>query len=263
MKQLLYLIVALCVVASCASSPYHSKSTYRKQTKTYAKQLRSIEPINDSIEVIETVNFSIRKPQFIILHHTDQESCEQTYKTFTTERTQVSAHYVICEDGTITQMLNDYLRAWHAGRGKWFTITDMNSISLGIEIDNDGKEEFSEDQIQALIWLLGKLTKQYGIPKQNIIGHLDWAVGRKVDPSVAFPWKLLAEHGFGIWYDEQALENLELPSDFDATNALKHIGYDVSTPEDALRSFRIHFMQTQREGDLTEQEKKIIYSLSQ
>src|SRR5450756_3250197 len=89
-----------------------------------------------------------------IIHHTEQNSCEQTLQTFTLPRTQVSAHYVICKDGTIHHMLNDYLRAWHAGNSRWGNLTDVNSSSIGIEIDNNGFEPFAEAQINSLVTLL-------------------------------------------------------------------------------------------------------------
>jgi N-acetylmuramoyl-L-alanine amidase len=112
---------------------------------------------------IGTVNFNLRKP--IIIHHTAQDSLQQTIKTFTVTRTQVSSH-VIADDGSV-QMLNDYLRAWHAGRGSWGKDTDINSSSIGIELDNNGTEVFLKHKF-SLMALLSKLKKEYNIPTQNI-----------------------------------------------------------------------------------------------
>jgi N-acetylmuramoyl-L-alanine amidase len=94
------------------------------------------------------VNFNLRKPNFIIIHHTAQDSLQQTIKTFTVTRTQVSSH-VIADDGSVIQMLNDYLRAWHAGRGSWGKDTDINSSSIGIELDNNGTEVFLKHKLLA------------------------------------------------------------------------------------------------------------------
>jgi N-acetylmuramoyl-L-alanine amidase len=99
--------------------------------------------------VVGTVNFNLRKPNFIIIHHTAQDSLQQTIKTFTVTRTQVSSHYVIADDGSVIQMLNDYLRAWHAGRGSWGKDTDINSSSIGIELDNNGTEVFLKHKLLA------------------------------------------------------------------------------------------------------------------
>ncbi|WP_238320921.1 N-acetylmuramoyl-L-alanine amidase [Neotamlana nanhaiensis] len=216
---------------------------------------------NQAINVIESQNFSLRKPNFIIIHHTDQESCEQTYRTFALKRTQVSSHYVICDDGTITQMLNDLLRGWHAGNSSWGNVTDLNSVSIGIELDNDGEEPFSYAQINNLTWLLDHLTEKYNIPKQNIIGHADIAPGRKVDPSALFPWKTLAESGYGIWYDESKLDAVVVDSTFNPKKALKFIGYNISNIENAIYSFKLHFNPTEVSKTLSEKDKKILILL--
>ena len=87
--------------------------------------------------------------------------------------TQVSAHYVICKDGTVHHMLNDYLRAWHGGIAKWGNNIDINSSSIGIEIDNNGFEPFSEPEITSLLKFLSGLKKAYNIPAANFIGHAE------------------------------------------------------------------------------------------
>jgi len=122
MKQVLIFII-LVIVSSCSTNPYKtSNKSYKKQTRDYAKELAAY-PLKDSVTnspyFVGTTNFNLRKPNFVILHHTAQNSCEQTLTTFTTVKSQVSAHYVICKDGTVHHMLNDYLRAWQAGVSKW------------------------------------------------------------------------------------------------------------------------------------------------
>jgi N-acetylmuramoyl-L-alanine amidase len=201
----------------------------------------------------------MRKPNFVIIHHTAQNSCEQTLKTFTTVRTQVSAHYVICKDGTIHHMLNDYLRAWHGGVGKWGNATDINSLSIGIELDNNGFEPFSEAQIASLSGLLGRLKKAYNIPSANFVGHADIAPGRKVDPNRFFPWEQISKDGYGLWYDTT---NITLPPDFNAMSALRIIGYDIKTPTAAIQSFKIHFVQSDTINIINEGDKKILFDLS-
>jgi N-acetyl-anhydromuramyl-L-alanine amidase AmpD len=121
--------LALVMLFGCAKHPYTtSNKSYKQQVKAYAKTLRK-EPALFSTEQgkapywVGTTNFNMRKPNLVIIHHTAQNSCEQTLKTFTLQRTQVSAHYVICKDGTVHHMLNDYLRAWHGGKrgfGLWY-----------------------------------------------------------------------------------------------------------------------------------------------
>jgi N-acetylmuramoyl-L-alanine amidase len=149
MKQagiLLFIPALFLLMGSCSKKPYASTNkSYKKQTKAFAKLLQQY-PLHDSVDnapmFVGTTNLSMRRPNFVIIHHTAQNSCEQTLKTFTLPRTQVSAHYVICKDGTVYHMLNDYLRAHHAGVSRWGNSTDINSNSIGIELDNNGFEPF-------------------------------------------------------------------------------------------------------------------------
>ena len=261
MKRLLVVII-LFILSGCSTNPYKtSNKSYKKQTKAYAKLL-SAYPLKDSITnspyFIGTTNFNLRKPNFIILHHTAQNSCEQTLETFTHVKSQVSAHYVICKDGTVHHMLNDYLRAWQAGVSKWGNATDVNSLSIGIEIDNNGFEPFTEPQINSLLQLLDRLKRAYNIPTANFVGHADIAPGRKVDPNRYFPWQKLAENGFGFWYDTTGVQ---VPANFDAMQALRIIGYDIIKPEAAIQSFKLHFVQTDSTMTINDDDRKIIFEL--
>jgi N-acetylmuramoyl-L-alanine amidase len=208
---------------------------------------------------VGTTNFGMRKPNFVIIHHTAQNACDSTLRTFTLTRTQVSAHYVICKDGTIHHILNDYLRAWHAGNSKWGNLTDVNSSSIGIELDNNGFESFTEPQINSLLILLKRLKKDNNIPTANFIGHSDIAPKRKVDPNKYFPWQLLAQNGFGNWYDTS---HVNLPADFNAIQSLRVIGYDTKDSFAAIKAFKLHFIQQDTILQINEADKKIIYDLS-
>ncbi|MWB95992.1 N-acetylmuramoyl-L-alanine amidase [Flavobacterium sp. GA093] len=293
-KNFYYFILAL-IVASCATKNPHktTEKAYDQQLKTLEQQITSkeVQPIppvaplsidslyaqqlhivKDSISKIGstplvngistqwvgTVNFNLRKPSFVIIHHTAQDSLEQTISTFTKVKTQVSAHYVISENGKVVQMLNDYLRAWHAGNATWGKNTDLNSSSIGIELDNNGFEPFSEAQISSLVALLTKLKKDYNIPTQNFIGHADIAPGRKTDPSALFPWKTLAEKGFGIWPDE-FLE--PAPFDFKIEPALRIIGYNTKNLSAAIMAFKLHYIQTDTSVTLDRKTIDTIYSI--
>lgn len=215
--------------------------------------------INKSANWASAIHYDNRKPNYVIIHHTSQNSTAQTVRTFQLEHTKVSSHYVIGRDGQVIQMLNDYDRAWHAGRSKWGTLTDMNSVSLGIELDNNGREPFADAQINALLILLDTLKTKYQIPQLNFIGHADVAPTRKDDPNVHFPWKLLAERGFGIWYNEDFL--LEPPFNFNAVDALKIMGYDMTNPEAAIRAFKRKYIKTEVNGVLTPKDKAVLYDL--
>ncbi len=170
----------------------------------------------------------------------------------------MSAHYVIAEDGKVVQMLNDYLRGWHAGNGTWGRNSDINSASIGIELDNNGSEPFSEAQINSLLALLTKLKKDYNIPTQNFIGHSDIAPTRKVDPSALFPWQLLAEKGFGLWPEAQ-LETA--PTDFNAEMALRIIGYDTKNLNAAIKAFKLHYIKTEIDSIIDQKTLNVIYAI--
>jgi N-acetylmuramoyl-L-alanine amidase len=257
------IVITLGIIFSCSTGRYStSNKIYKKQTKEFAKQIREY-PLKDSFltspEWIGTVNFNMRRPNFVIIHHTAQNGCEQTLQTFTLQRTRVSAHYVICKDGTVYHMLNDFFRAWHAGVAKWGNLNDVNSSSIGIELDNNGFEIFPETQITSLLNLLNALKRQYNIPDANFIGHGDIAPTRKVDPNVSFPWKLLADNGYGLWYDTTGIE---LPSEFNTLESLRIVGYDIKDSSAAIMAFKRHFIQLDSNNVLSDSDKKILYDLA-
>jgi N-acetylmuramoyl-L-alanine amidase len=272
MKQFprLTLWIMAATVYSCTPKPYAATNkVYRQQAKQYARVLNA-QPAAIPVagtplpaNWIGTTNFSMRKPNYVIIHHTAQNGCDSTFRTFTLPRTQVSAHYVICADGTVNHMLNDYLRAWHAGLSKWGNVTDMNSCSIGIELDNNGLVPFQPQQINSLLVLLDSLKHRYNIPAANFIGHGDIAPTRKVDPSAYFPWEQLAEKGFGLWYRDTA--NVVLPEDFNSRQALRIVGYDTRDTTAAMKAFKRHFIPADSSSamNLNEGEKKILFSIMQ
>jgi N-acetylmuramoyl-L-alanine amidase len=261
-----FLFIALSLIA-CNSFQYQTTNKfYKKQTKALVKQIRlepSFQIVNDlpaAKQWVGTTNFDLRKPNFVIIHHTAQNSCEQTLRTFTLERTKVSAHYVICKDGTVHHMLNDYMRAWHGGIAKWGNNTDINSSSIGIEIDNNGFEPFETAQINSLNLLLDKLKNQYKIPAENFIGHGDIAPKRKVDPNIHFPWSLLAQNGYGVWYNPDSTKSL--PEGISIPMALSIVGYDVADTTAAMLAFKRHFRQDSS-AQFNEADKSVLSQLIQ
>ncbi|MGO4904376.1 N-acetylmuramoyl-L-alanine amidase [Flavobacterium sp. W20_MBD1_R3] len=297
MKNIFYTIIFALSITACSTNPYKkTEKVYDTQLKTLKKTISNKDPkplpvvippvelnrdtlytqqlhtYKDTIfkmgstflengintKWIGTVNFNLRKPNFVIIHHTAQDSLQQTINTFTKVATQVSSHYVISDDGKVVQMLNDYLRAWHAGNGSWGKNTDINSTSIGIELDNNGSEVFSELQINSLLALLTKLKKDYNIPAQNILGHADIAPTRKKDPSALFPWEILATQGFGIWPDEYLQT---APFDFNIDQGLRIIGYDTRNLSAAIIAFKLHYIQTEVNDILDEKTRNTIYSI--
>jgi len=191
---------------------------------------------------VRSRNYNERGPILIVVHATEQNSVQASLDTLRGNNAQgpVSAHYLVGRDGRIYQLVSEKKRAWHAGGGSWGNVTDLNSSSIGIELDNDGASEYPAQQVQALIALLDDVCKRQGIPHRQVIGHADLAPARKTDPGARFPWRTLAEAGFGRWPTPEALQ-YELPEGFDPWLALRAIGYRLDDRQAALRAFRLHF----------------------
>ncbi len=189
---------------------------------------------------VPSPNFEARKAQMIIIHHTQMDSFDAALETLQSQNAlgKVSAHYLIGRDGQIAQLVDDDKRAWHAGISRFKQRTDLNSASIGIELDNDGFSEFPPAQIDALLRLLEDLCARLAIERQQVWGHADIAPARKQDPNRFFPWQQLADHGFGLW---PRADLAPAPAGFDPLHALAAIGYDVSQAKEAARAFNRHF----------------------
>ncbi len=205
-------------------------------------------------------NFDQRRPNFVILHQTTNDNAATALATLTDPQRKVSAHYLIGRNGAVIQLVDEAARAWHAGESWWGGNTDLNSASIGIELDNTGDEAFVEQQIVALLELLGKLQARYRIPTANFLAHGDIAPARKVDPSRLFPWQRLAEHGFGLWCETPPPA---APVGFDAQLGLQALGYDVSVPAPARQAFRRHFTDTEADAELAPGEQALLHCLLQ
>lgn len=194
----------------------------------------------DDAQWVRSGNHDPRHPVIVVLHATEQASVEASLDTLRGANSggPVSAHYLVGRDGTVYQLVDERRRAWHAGGGSWGTITDLNSTSIGIELDNDGSAAFPPKQIASLLRLLEDVCARQGIPHRQVIGHADLAPWRKRDPGARFPWRQLAEAGFGAW---PAADAGEPPPQFEGWVALQLLGYPMRDPQAALRAFRLHF----------------------
>lgn len=212
------LLAALMLLAACAATPA------RNPLATW----------------VPSPNYGERRAQLIVLHFTDENSVQNALKTLRTGNSggPVSAHYLIGDDGHIYQLVADSLRAWHAGPGRWGTITDVNSASIGIELDNDGHSPFAPAQISSLLRLLADLTDRLRIPRTQVVGHEDFAPARKSDPGPLFPWKQLADAGFGLWPQGPLIDP---PPGFDPWMALSVVGYPPDDRAAVVRAFHHHY----------------------
>jgi N-acetylmuramoyl-L-alanine amidase len=254
----LALIVSLLLLAGCASGP----------------RIDTSHP---------SANYDSRI-QFVVVHYTNA-SLERSLQLLT--HGEVSSHYLIGDDkgATIYKLMDENLRAWHAGESEWQGRTWLNSSSIGIEIVNPGFKDtptgrlwypYSEAQVQSLIFLLKGISKRHNINPDAIIGHSDIAPLRKLDPGPLFPWKRLAAEGLGIWPNEQAVARqqvryaVELPSISWFQSQLAHLGYatpqtgelDVATRH-VLAAFQMHFRPTRFDGTPDAQTAALLQVLNQ
>lgn len=206
---------------------------------------------------VPSPNFDERRPNFVIIHGTTNNTVDRALRTLTDPERKVSAHYLIGRDGTVIQLVDERYRAWHAGASRWGMLTDLNSASIGIELDNNGDEPFPAVQIEALIGVLQALRERHRIPAANVIGHGDIALRRKVDPSRYFPWRRLAAAGFGLWCDHPP----SAPNGFDTTLGLRAFGYDTRDLPAAIQAFRRHFAGEEGTAELTATDRAMLYCL--
>jgi N-acetylmuramoyl-L-alanine amidase len=158
-------------------------------------------------EVVPSPNHGERKddrqPDMILLHYTGMPDAKAALERLTSRVSQVSAHYLVFEDGRIVQMVQESRRAWHAGVSVWAGETDINSSSIGIEIANPGHDfgypNFPPRQVAAVTALCRSVLTRHSVASERVLAHSDVAPGRKQDPGEKFPWRTLHDSGIGHW----------------------------------------------------------------
>jgi N-acetylmuramoyl-L-alanine amidase len=207
------------------------------------------------------------RADMLVLHYTGMMSAARAIAWLAEPVSRVSTHYVIDETGCITQMVAESQRAWHAGVGSWAGETDVNSASIGIEIQNPGHDlgypDFPEAQMAAVIALSQDIIARNGIPARRVLAHSDVSPGRKIDPGEKFDWPRLHTAGVGHWVAPTPLDPDEFgfgtgdcdPLIGQTTSLLAEYGYGIR-PSDTLdatgakvvRSFQLHFRPARPDG---------------
>lgn len=226
------------------------------------------------IEGDELVHRRVPSPNFndralpvsmLVIHYTEMESADAALDRLTDPEAGVSAHYLISEAGEVTQLVDNDKRAWHAGVSFWRGIKDVNSASIGIELDHPGHglgyREFADAQFAALVPLVARLVKQYDIARANVVGHSDIAPARKIDPGELFPWDRLA--GYGLCLPRP--EKLEVGDPFDNDGAfylaLERFGYDITDGHKAVEAFQRRWRPERIDGQIDGQLRAILFQL--
>lgn len=180
----------------------------------------------------------------VVLHYTEMKPVGAALDRLTDPEAKVSAHYLITEEGGVIRLVPEHARAWHAGASYWRGIPDVNSASIGIELDhpghaseNGGYRPFAEAQINALVPLLARIVKQYDIPRANVVGHSCVAPMRKVDPGELFPWERLAEYKLCLPRPQSLAAGNPFHNEGSFFLALERFGYDITDQAKAVEAF--------------------------
>jgi len=190
---------------------------------------------------------------YIVLHYTGMRNAAEALTRLCDPAAQVSAHYVVEENGDVTQLVDEKMRAWHGGHSFWRGMTDLNSASVGIELVNPGHEfgyrAFPQAQILSLKKLLAEIIARHRMnPALCLLAHSDIAPARKQDPGELFPWQDLARDGLGLWPAPQP-QDFAAASQAEVKDLLAVIGYDVSNFAQALTAFQRRYHPENLTGD--------------
>jgi len=179
------------------------------------------------------------RPDIVVLHYTAMPDADAALRRLCDPRAEVSAHYLISRTGAAVRLVPETERAWHAGAGGWGAVTDVNSRSIGVELDNDGNRPFPEPQMAVLEELLTEVMARWQIPAERVIAHSDMAPTRKSDPGARFDWRRLALRGLSVWPQSDAR-----PQGRDArafARACRRFGYPDTDHGTQLAVFRLRF----------------------
>ena len=200
----------------------------------------------------------------IVLHYTGMQDGPSALARLRDPEAKVSAHYLVEEDGTVCRLVDEAMRAWHAGRSHWRGITDINSASVGIEIVNPGHEwgyrPFTAEQIDALIPLVAAIKDRHAITRGNIVGHSDIAPARKRDPGELFPWYRLAKLRLALPRPTRNLMDPMWPQG-GFLLALERFGYDVADPMAAIMAFQRRYRPELIDGEIDAECRMILLAL--
>lgn len=215
---------------------------------------------------VESPNWNERAlpVSMVVLHYTGMKSAQEALQRLCDPQAEVSAHYLIDEEGVVTSLVPEHKRAWHAGKSYWRGITDVNSASIGIELANPGHEwgyrPFPEPQMDALLPLLADIMDRHDVPRANVVAHSDVAPNRKMDPGEYFDWHRLGELGLALEVPAAKM-NLFYDNPGAFYLALERFGYDISDGRAAVRAFQRRWRPEYIDGELDGEIGGILFEL--
>lgn len=130
-----------------------------------------------------TINHTPGRPRPIdmIVIHVTEGSASSVRSWFNANAAQVSAHYMVCMDGTIDQFVSEDDQAWHAGRVDHPTAPlvierphiNPNAYSIGIEHEGTGTQPLTAAQRAASVELIRDICTRRNIPidRTHVVGH--------------------------------------------------------------------------------------------
>ena len=200
----------------------------------------------------------------LVLHYTGMRTGAEALERMCDPAAEVSAHYMIEENGTVIRLVDEDKRAWHAGRSSWRDITDINSASIGIELVNPGHEwgyrPFPAAQMEALMPLVGRIVRHYDIPRANVVGHSDIAPARKEDPGELFDWARLARVKLALGTPRITL-GTPFPNDGAFMLGLERFGYDIADGRAAVTAFQRRWRPARIDGEIDGEIGAILFAL--
>lgn len=211
-------------------------------------------------------NFDERPPgtlvDMLVIHYTGMQSGEEAINRLCDPQANVSAHYVVHEDGSTVQLVQENHRAWHAGVASWRGYTDINTRSIGIELVNPGHnfglKPFTEKQMSALETLAIDIINRHALPGRNVVGHSDIAPRRKADPGELFDWYRLHKRGIGVWPEYGQEKRM---SEKEAGMLLRDFGYEIIDMVKTLEAFQRHFRPFEINGKLDSETIRLLSGL--
>ena len=198
-----------------------------------------------------------------VLHYTEMKPVETALSRLCDPEAKVSAHYLITEAGEVIRLVPEDKRAWHAGQSYWRGHKDVNSASIGIELDHPGHalgyRGFADAQIDALVPLLHRIVRDHDIPRANVVGHSDVAPARKVDPGELFPWDRLAQYKLCLPRPDKLEQGDPFDNDAAFYLALERFGYDITDGRKAVEAFQRRWRPERIDGEIDGQVRAILF----